>query len=170
MQPPTHREDRNFQGSETFSEERASGTHCLDRKNASAGFFSSLLRRSAGVLPLLCTGPAWGALPGWGWGFWGQSLGRRKGCWKSRMTLNKDTLATKKVGQVTEKEESLQKSFREKSNGIRKAKSLRVVKPTTGIMEPKWPQEWGSGLGGISAFSFIVLVRSTLCKSQLPKP
>lgn len=28
--------------------------------------------------------PARGALPGWG--FWGQSLGRRRGCWESQMT------------------------------------------------------------------------------------
>lgn len=58
MQPPTHGEDSESQGSETFSEERAQ-LHALSGQEKREHRFSwSSLPASAAVLPLLCARPA----------------------------------------------------------------------------------------------------------------
>lgn len=63
---------------------KACCTHCSDRKS----------RARAGIQDIAhCCCFVLGSAEGWG--FWGQRLGRKKGCWEHRVTLSEDTLATR---------------------------------------------------------------------------
>lgn len=79
--PPTER-TANSRGEKPFWKKELGCTHCVDRKKGAQVLLELITRSYSCAAAPLCL-PSTGGSAGWGWGFWGQRLARRKGCCKA---------------------------------------------------------------------------------------